>query len=98
MKFSTTFGVLPLLMSVVNGLVLPPALKPLTARIIVSPTPIVYVYDHCPFCVRVRLAFGFKNIKHEVRFLANDDGMFLHHNNCYCFIHVQLYVKINMKL
>jgi hypothetical protein len=21
------------------------------------------VYDHCPFCVRVRLAFGIKNVK-----------------------------------
>lgn len=35
--------------------------------------PTVYVYDHCPFCVRVRLALGLKNVKHEVRFLANDD-------------------------
>merc|ERR1711988_902259 len=37
------------------------------------PLPTVYVYDHCPFCVRVRLAFGLKGLKHEVRFLANDD-------------------------
>jgi len=35
--------------------------------------PIVYVYDHCPFCVRVRLALGVKNVKHLVHFLANDD-------------------------
>jgi len=35
--------------------------------------PIVYVYDHCPFCVRVRLALGVKNVKHNVQFLANDD-------------------------
>jgi glutaredoxin 2 len=35
--------------------------------------PIVYVYDHCPFCVRVRLALGVKNVKHNVHFLANDD-------------------------
>ena len=33
----------------------------------------MYVYDHCPFCVRVRLALGLKNVKHEVKFLANDD-------------------------
>ena len=42
-------------------------------RVVLSPLPRLYVYDHCPFCVRVRLAFGLKNIKHELRFLANDD-------------------------
>jgi len=36
------------------------------------PLPKLLVYDHCPFCVRVRLAFGIKNIKHELYFLAND--------------------------
>jgi len=36
-------------------------------------TPVVYAYDHCPFCVRVRLALGLKNVKHDVRFMANDD-------------------------
>jgi hypothetical protein len=25
--------------------------------------PELYVYDHCPFCVRVRLALGVKGIK-----------------------------------
>jgi len=35
--------------------------------------PTVFVYDHCPFCVRVRLALGIKNIKHNIHFLANDD-------------------------
>ena len=35
--------------------------------------PVLYVYDHCPFCVRVRLALGVKNVKHLVHFLANDD-------------------------
>jgi glutaredoxin 2 len=35
--------------------------------------PTLYVYDHCPFCVRVRAAFGLKNIKHNLFFLANDD-------------------------
>jgi hypothetical protein len=65
---------LAILLHSVHGLVLPRTLKPLTARVTLSPSPIVYVYDHCPFCVRVRLAFGLKNIKHEVRFLANDDG------------------------
>ena len=38
------------------------------ARIVEDPLPKVYVYDHCPFCVRVRLALGVKNIKHEVCF------------------------------
>lgn len=42
-------------------------------RIIRDELPIVYVYDHCPFCVRVRLALGVKNVKHTIHFLANDD-------------------------
>jgi hypothetical protein len=42
-------------------------------RIIRSELPILYVYDHCPLCVRVRLALGVKNIKHNVHFLQNDD-------------------------
>jgi glutaredoxin 2 len=40
-------------------------------RVILDNT--VYVYDHCPFCVRVRLALGIKNVKHKLHFLANDD-------------------------
>ena len=35
--------------------------------------PTLYVYDHCPFCVRARLAFGLKGIKYDTRFMANDD-------------------------
>lgn len=42
-------------------------------RLVLSPLPKVYVYDHCPFCVRVRLALGLKNIKYEPVFMANDD-------------------------
>lgn len=42
-------------------------------RIIRDELPIVYVYDHCPFCVRVRLALGIKNVKHNIHFLQNDD-------------------------
>jgi len=42
-------------------------------RVVMDELPTVYVYDHCPFCVRVRLALGFKNVKHIVNFLANDD-------------------------
>jgi hypothetical protein len=42
-------------------------------RIIMDDLPTVYVYDHCPFCVRVRLALGIKNVKHNIYFMANDD-------------------------
>lgn len=42
-------------------------------RVVRETLPILYVYDHCPFCVRVRAAFGLKNIKHNLYFLANDD-------------------------
>jgi glutaredoxin 2 len=43
------------------------------ARVIREQLPTVYVYDHCPFCVRVRVALGIKNVKHNLYFLANDD-------------------------
>ncbi len=33
----------------------------------------VYVYDHCPFCVRARMIFGLKKIPHQLIFLDNDD-------------------------
>lgn len=48
----------------------PPALPP---RIVPSPLPNLYVYDHCPFCVRVRLLLGLRNVKYNLVFLANDD-------------------------
>lgn len=56
------------------GLSLPLALS-LTAPppVVLSPLPIVYNYDHCPFCVRVRLALGLKSVKYTPFFLANDD-------------------------
>lgn len=47
----------------------PPRLTPNDPSLL----PILYNYDHCPFCVRVRLALGFKNIKHNLVFMANDD-------------------------
>lgn len=54
-------------------------------RITHNPLPKLYVYDHCPFCVRVRLALGLKNIKYEVHFM----GMIL----CiYVYFHLRLYV------
>lgn len=43
------------------------------SKTILSPLPKLYVYDHCPFCVRVRLAFGLKNLKYDCQFMANDD-------------------------
>lgn len=42
-------------------------------RVILDDLPTLYVYDHCPFCIRVRFALGLKNIKHRLHFLANDD-------------------------
>lgn len=35
--------------------------------------PKLYIYDHCPFCVRARMIFGFKKVAHELVFLANHD-------------------------
>mmetsp|Transcript_19633 Transcript_19633/g.48191 ORF Transcript_19633/g.48191 Transcript_19633/m.48191 type:complete len:273 (-) Transcript_19633:334-1152(-) len=49
------------------------SVAPVAPRTVLTPTPKVYVYDHCPFCVRVRLALGIKNVKHNVEFMANDD-------------------------
>jgi hypothetical protein len=48
-----------------------PFIKP--EKIVMSELPSLYVYDHCPFCVRVRLALGLKNVKYNLQFLANDD-------------------------
>eukprot|EP01039_Chlorochromonas_danica_P005888 gene5888-6483_t len=45
----------------------------LPPRVVLQPLPRLYLYDHCPFCARVRLALGLKNIKHELFFMANDD-------------------------
>lgn len=36
-------------------------------------TPKLYVYDHCPYCVKARMIFGYKNIPFELITLANDD-------------------------
>ena len=33
----------------------------------------LYVYDHCPYCVKARMIFGYKNINLELKFLLNDD-------------------------
>jgi hypothetical protein len=42
-------------------------------RVVLEKLPTLYVYDHCPVCVRVRFVFGVKNIKHNLHFMANDD-------------------------
>lgn len=33
----------------------------------------LYVYDHCPYCVRARMVFGLKNLPLEMEMIANDD-------------------------
>lgn len=33
----------------------------------------LYVYDHCPFCIKARMIFGIKNIPVELVVLQNDD-------------------------
>lgn len=33
----------------------------------------LYVYDHCPFCVKARAVFGLKNIPFELVIMLNDD-------------------------
>ena len=33
----------------------------------------LYVYDHCPYCVKARMIFGFKQIPFELITLADDD-------------------------
>lgn len=56
--------------SVANSTQAPP--RP--SRVVLSPLPTVFVYDHCPFCVRVRHLLGLKNIKYDLVWLANDDA------------------------
>lgn len=33
----------------------------------------LYIYDHCPYCVRAKMVFGLKNIPVEFVVIANDD-------------------------
>lgn len=33
----------------------------------------LYIYDHCPYCVKARMIFGFKKVKFELITLLNDD-------------------------
>eukprot|EP00177_Eucheuma_denticulatum_P006904 GFKZ01012561.1.p1 GENE.GFKZ01012561.1~~GFKZ01012561.1.p1 ORF type:complete len:309 (+),score=34.01 GFKZ01012561.1:98-928(+) len=45
----------------------------LPPRVTHDPLPNVYIYEHCPYCVRVRHALGLKNVKHNLIWLLNDD-------------------------
>ena len=33
----------------------------------------LYIYDHCPFCVRARMIFGLRSLPVEIEVFANDD-------------------------
>ncbi len=33
----------------------------------------LYIYDHCPFCVRARMVFGLRGVAVEEVILQNDD-------------------------
>jgi len=33
----------------------------------------LYIYDHCPYCVKARMIFGYKNIDFKLVTLLNDD-------------------------
>lgn len=41
--------------------------------VVLSPLPVLYIYDHCPFCTRVRYLLGVKKVKAELRWLLSDD-------------------------
>jgi len=43
------------------------------STIVAGSVPELYVYDHCPFCVRVRVALGALDVKHKLVFMGNDD-------------------------
>lgn len=34
---------------------------------------VLYVYDHCPFCIKPRMIFGLKNRPYTLSYLLNDD-------------------------
>jgi len=44
-----------------------------TEEQLAASVPKLYVYDHCPFCVRARMIFGLKGVAYDLRFLQNDD-------------------------
>ncbi|GMF33538.1 unnamed protein product [Phytophthora lilii] len=38
-----------------------------------KPAVTLFVYDHCPFCARARVALGLKKVPHELAFMASHD-------------------------
>ena len=34
----------------------------------------LYIYDHCPYCLKARMIFGLNNIPVELHVLLNDDA------------------------
>ena len=38
-----------------------------------EPTMKLYIYDHCPFCVRARMIFGLRGLPVKLEVFANDD-------------------------
>ncbi|MCV2503038.1 MAG: glutaredoxin 2 [Neisseriaceae bacterium] len=37
----------------------------------------LYVYDHCPYCIKARMIFGFKKIDFDLMYLLSDEEKFL---------------------
>ena len=63
------------MLSATSGYFAPtPVLRPArSGAVAMEALPELYVYDHCPFCVRVRLACGVLGVKHKLVFMGNDD-------------------------
>merc|ERR1712070_914762 len=77
-KLADPYLMLAVLALVAAAFVAPPASRFAAAEsrsgsVSMATLPELYVYDHCPFCVRVRYALGVKGIKHKLNFLGNDD-------------------------
>jgi len=45
-----------------------------SAQVVLSPLPVLYIYDHCPYCTRVRYLLGVKKVKTALRWLLSDDN------------------------
>ena len=50
-----------------------PMVQSARAGPVVAAAPELFVYDHCPFCVRVRVAAGVLGVEHKLVFMGNDD-------------------------
>ena len=51
----------------------PLALSSRASALSMAAKPELLVYDHCPFCVRVRVALGVLGVDHKLTFMENDD-------------------------